>query len=55
MNILKSNGLLSNPAKQFILQDVETITKQLPMIAPKIANAATDVAALFSKWLGKGR
>jgi len=55
MNILQANGLLQPKAKEFILQDVEEIARQLPKVASKFANVLTDAGALVSKWLGKGR
>jgi hypothetical protein len=51
---LEAIGLYTEPAKNFLFQDVEGIYKGLPSYVSKIAKVATRTGAVASKILGKG-
>jgi hypothetical protein len=51
---LEAIGLYTEPAKNFLFQDVEGIYKGLPSYVSKIAKVTTRTGAVVSKILGKG-
>lgn len=52
--LLEAVGLYSQPAKDFLFQDLENIYKELPSYVPKVAKAFTTTGAIFNKISGKG-
>lgn len=51
-DILRSNGLLTSAAEQWLFQPVEQLVKELPAFVPKLAKAITDTAATVNKISG---
>lgn len=51
INLLKSNGLLTDDYKSFILQDIQTVLSTSPGWLRKIMNLATDSKALLNRLL----
>jgi hypothetical protein len=54
-NLLQSEGLLSEDAKNFIYQDLTDIIKEIPEFSKKLIRGATDLDAVISKLRGDGR
>lgn len=46
MNVLKANDMLTDSARQFILQPVDQLVKDLPSYMKPVARALTDIAAV---------
>jgi hypothetical protein len=46
-SMLIGSGLLTEQAKNFIIQDTETLISQLPTLTERIINGTTDIAARF--------
>jgi len=53
-DLLQSNNALSNDAKNFILQDAQSIVKKMPFFVSKIAQFATDTAGRVKQFFGFG-
>jgi len=51
---LRSNGALTPEAQNFIIQDAQTVIKQLPFYVSKIAQFATDTAGRVRQFFGFG-
>jgi len=54
VDILKTNGLLTEKAREFIYQDMTQLAEELPQAFKGTARALTDVGAVVSKLRGKG-
>ena len=52
--VLKTFGLLSDKAKEFIYQDITEIVERLPFYVKYIGKAVTDADATISKIVGAG-
>jgi hypothetical protein len=46
-SMLLGSHLLTNEAKEFVIQDTETVISQLPAFTEKIINGTTDIASRF--------
>jgi hypothetical protein len=53
-DLLQSNNSLSDNAKNFILQDAQSIVKKMPFFVSKIAQFATDTAGRVKQFFGFG-
>ena len=51
-NLLQSEGLLSDDAKNFIYQDLTDIIKEIPEFSKKLIRGATDLDAVINKVTG---
>lgn len=55
LDVLRSNGLLTPAASQFIKQDAVAIFKQTPQLTARIANFVTDLGARWNRFVqGEG-
>lgn len=52
--ILEKNGLLTQEAKNFLYQDIEEFTKEIPEVSRDIAQTVTDIGAVVNKLTGQG-
>jgi hypothetical protein len=53
-DILRSKGALTPEAQTFVMQDAQTVIKQLPFYVSKIAQFATDTAGRVRQFFGFG-
>jgi hypothetical protein len=53
-DLLRSNGALTPEAQTFVMQDAQTVIKQLPFYVSKIAQFATDTAGRVRQFFGFG-
>jgi hypothetical protein len=52
--LLETLNLWENPLKDFVLQDVEELAKEIPKTSLKIMDTFTDLGNITSKWSGAG-
>ena len=53
-DLLRSNNSLSNDAQNFVMQDSQTVIKQLPFYVSKVAQFTTDTAGRVRQFFGFG-
>ena len=53
-DLLRSNGALTPDAQNFVMQDAQTVAKQLPFFVSKVAQFATDTAGRVRQFFGMG-
>jgi len=53
-DLLRSNNALSNDAQNFVMQDAQTVIKQLPFYVSKVAQFTTDTAGRVRQFFGFG-
>ena len=53
-DLLRSNGALTPEAQNFVMQDAQTLIKQLPFYVSKVAQFATDTAGRVRQFFGFG-
>jgi len=53
-DLLRSNNALSDDARNFVMQDAQTVIKQLPFYVSKIAQFSTDTAGRIRQFFGFG-
>jgi hypothetical protein len=53
-DLLRSNGALTPEAQNFVLQDAQTVAKQLPFFVSKVAQFTTDTAGRVRQFFGLG-
>ena len=54
-DLLRSNNALSDDARNFVMQDAQTVIKQLPFYVSKIAQFSTDTAGRIRQFFGFGK
>jgi hypothetical protein len=52
--LLETLNLWENPLKDFVLQDVEELAKEIPKLSLQIMDKFTDLGNITSKWSGAG-
>jgi hypothetical protein len=53
--ILKAGHCYSDKVKEFVMQDVQEMAKEMPELSKRIMNGVTDLGQLANKWMGKGK
>jgi hypothetical protein len=52
IGVLEASGLLTEQARKFVKQDMETLVKNIPSFAQKIGKFVTNAAGVFNKFIG---
>ena len=53
--LLKNSNLLTEPVKNFILQNLEELAKEMPSLTKRMMNTVTDLGQIANKIMGKGK